>query len=88
MLRESVKVTTTEGLHARPAAEFARLAQTPGHSVLVCKPGGQPGRGDSILTIMSLGAKSGEQIVIEVSGPDEESLLQSLKSVVSGSQIG
>jgi phosphotransferase system HPr (HPr) family protein len=84
MVRDTVTVGIADGLHARPAAEFVRIAQSAGHTVLVSKPGTTAGRGDSILTIMALGAKRGDRIVIEVTGPDEKTLLQSLKTVVSG----
>jgi phosphotransferase system HPr-like phosphotransfer protein len=36
------------------------------------------------LSLLSLGVKQGEKLTIEVTGPDEVSLLQSLISVVSG----
>jgi phosphocarrier protein HPr len=85
MVRENLTVRNADGLHARPAAEFARLSQTEGHVVLVSKPGGTPGRGDSILTIMALGAKAGDRIIVEVTGPEEQTLLERLKSVVSAS---
>jgi len=33
---------------------------------------------------LSLGVKSGEKLTIEVNGPDEKTLIQSLISIVSG----
>jgi phosphocarrier protein HPr len=84
MVKSTVSIKTPEGLHARPAAEFARLAATAGHTVLISKSEGPKVRGDSILSLLSLGVKQGEKLSIEVSGPDEESLLQSLITVVSG----
>jgi phosphotransferase system HPr (HPr) family protein len=84
MVKSTVSIKTPEGLHARPAADFARLAATPGHQVLISKSEGAKVRGDSILSLLSLGVKQGEKLSIEVSGPNEESLLQSLISVVSG----
>ncbi len=84
MIREVFKVEITDGLHARPAAEFVRLAQLADHTVLVSKPGGKSSPGDSILALMSLGVQFGQQIMVEVSGPNEISLLQSLKSIVQG----
>lgn len=83
MVKSTVSIKTPEGLHARPAAEFARLAATAGHTVLISKSEGPKVRGDSILSLLSLGVKQGEKLSIEVSGPDEESLLQSLITVVS-----
>ena len=84
MVRETITIKTAEGLHARPAAEFVRIAAAADHSVLISKSNGPRVRGDSILSLLSLGVKQGEKLTIEVTGPDEDSLLQSLISVVSG----
>ena len=84
MLKETVTIKALEGLHARPASKCARIASTVGHSVLISKSSGPKVRGDSILSLLSLGVKQGEKLTIEVTGPDEISLLQSLISVVSG----
>ena len=85
MLKQTVIIKSAEGLHARPASEFVRVAATAGHMVMISKGDGPKLRGDSILSLLSLGIKQGEKLSIEVSGPDEDSLIQSLISVVSGS---
>lgn len=84
MLKETVTIKALEGLHARPASEFARIASAAGHSVLISKSSGPKVRGDSILSLLSLGVKQGDKLTIEVTGPDEVSLIQSLITVVSG----
>ena len=85
MVKETVIIRAAEGLHARPAAEFVRIASTPGHSVMIAKGNGARVRGDSILSLLSLGVKQGERLTIEVTGTEEHSLIQSLIAVVSGS---
>jgi phosphotransferase system HPr (HPr) family protein len=45
---------------------------------------GKKAQGSSILAILSLGAKHGEQLTIEVEGPDEDKVLEALIRVVSG----
>jgi phosphotransferase system HPr (HPr) family protein len=52
--------------------------------VMIAKGDGPKVRGDSILSLLSLGIKQGEKLSIEVTGPDEDSLIQSLITVVSG----
>lgn len=84
MVKETITIKTAEGLHARPAAEFVRIAASAEHSVMISKSNGAKVRGDSILSLLSLGVKQGEKLTIEVSGPDEDSLIQSLITVVSG----
>ena len=88
MVKQTVTIKSAEGLHARPAADFVRMAAAPGHTVLISKGQSAKVRGDSILSLLSLGVKQGEKLTIEVAGPDEDSLLQSLITVVSGSNNG
>jgi phosphotransferase system HPr (HPr) family protein len=85
VVKETITIKSPEGLHARPAAEFVRMAATIGHTVMISKSNGNKVRGDSILSLLSLGVKQGEKLTIEVAGPDEDSLIQSLIAVVSGS---
>lgn len=85
MVTETVTIKTPTGLHARPASEFARIAAAAGHTVLISKRDSPKVRGDSILSLLSLGVKHGEKLTIEVSGPEEVSLIQSLIAVVSAS---
>jgi phosphotransferase system HPr (HPr) family protein len=82
MIREVAVITNQDGLHARPVAEFVRLAATEGHAVKVSRPGQEAVRGDSILSILSLGLKAGERVEITVTGPTENDLLRSLLNIV------
>ena len=84
MAKRSCIVGPLVGLHARPAADFVRLASLSNHSVTVSNRHGKKAQGNSILAILSLGAKHGEELSIEVSGPDEENVLEALIRVVSG----
>jgi phosphocarrier protein HPr len=84
VLKKTITISNAEGLHARPAAEFVRIAGSVGHTVMISKGDGPKVRGDSILSLLSLGVKQGEKLTIEVVGPDEDSLIQSLFTVVSG----
>jgi len=83
MVKGSVTVGAEVGLHARPAADFVRAATLSNHEVSVVNKLGKRASGLSILGILSLGAKKGEELVIEVAGPDEEVVLKSLIHVVS-----
>ena len=83
MVKGSVTVGAEVGLHARPAADFVRAATLSNHEVSVVNKLGKRASGLSILGILSLGAKKGDDLVIEVTGPDEEVVLKSLIDVVS-----
>jgi phosphocarrier protein len=84
MAKAVVKVMTEVGLHARPAAEFVKAVAASGHLVHITNRTGKKVLGNSILGILSLGIKHGEEITIEVSGLNEEAVLESLIAVVSG----
>lgn len=84
MAKAVVKVMTEVGLHARPAAEFVKAVAASGHLVHITNRSGKKVLGNSILGILSLGIKHGEEITIEVSGLAEEVVLESLIAVVSG----
>jgi phosphocarrier protein len=83
MAKAVVKVMTEVGLHARPAAEFVKAVAASGHLVHITNRTGKKVLGNSILGILSLGIKHGEEITIEVSGLSEEAVLESLIAVVS-----
>jgi len=84
MAKAVVRVMTEVGLHARPAAEFVKAVAASGHLVHITNRTGKKVLGNSILGILSLGIKHGEEITIEVSGLSEEAVLESLIAVVSG----
>jgi phosphocarrier protein len=84
MAKAVVRVQTEVGLHARPAAEFVKAVAASGHLVQISNRTGKKVLGNSILGILSLGVKHGEEITIEVTGLDEQAVLDTLIAVVSG----
>ncbi len=77
-----ITVTAAAGLHARPAAEFVRLASAHAGAVEVRAAGRAPIDGASILGIMTLDVDRGESIVVSVAGPGGEALLDRLEAVL------
>jgi phosphocarrier protein HPr len=78
MLRSQVTIASADGLHARPANDFAKLAASLPGKVMVSRPGGNKVRGDSILLLMTLGLRGGESVVVEIDDDTQETLLESL----------
>ena len=62
----TVTVRNPEGWHARPATEFARIVGEFGLQVTIGRPGDTAVRGDSVLSLMTLGARQGEQLLVSV----------------------
>ena len=83
MMQRQVTIASDDGLHARPANDFAKLAATLPGKVMVFRPEGERVRGDSMLSMMTLGLRSGESVVIEIAEDGHETLLDSLVSVLT-----
>lgn len=82
MVRRLVTVTTPTGLHARPAAEFVRAAQSFSSAVRV-RYGEREVDGKSILGVLSLGVPQNGEITLVVDGPDEEAAVSILVGILT-----
>ena len=78
MAWRSVVVTAPEGLHARPAALFVRLAAQQPTAVTVRRPAGAPVPATSILAVLALGLGAGDEVVLEADGPQGEAAVAAL----------
>jgi phosphocarrier protein HPr len=76
------------GLHARPAALFVGAAAKSSCDVTIGRPG-EPGvNAKSILGVMGLGAKAGEDMVVTAEGDGADDLLASLKEILETPEDG
>jgi len=66
MLQRQVTITSEHGLHARPAAEFVRVAETFKCSVHVARPGEDWVNGKSVLGLLTLAAEKGQGLFIRI----------------------
>lgn len=87
MVERRVTVGWAEGLHARPASIFCRAAAAAGVPVTVRKgEDGAPVNAASMLGVLSLGAESGEDIVLTSdaeTAEDAETALDRLAKLVT-----
>jgi phosphocarrier protein len=77
----TVVVTNPQGLHARPADLFVKLASRYQATIEVIKDGERVD-GKSILAILTLAAVQGTQLRLEATGPDAEVALQALTELI------
>ena len=82
MAERRATVRSAVGLHARPAALFAQAAARLPLDVTVAKAGSRPVSAKSILAVLSLDVRGGEEIVLRADGPDAEQHLETLATVV------
>ena len=77
----TVRIVNPLGLHARPAAEFVKLASRFRADVHVEKDGMEV-NGKSIMGVMTLAAECGSAIRIRAAGDDAEAALAALVDLV------
>jgi phosphocarrier protein len=79
--RRQVRVANRHGLHARPAAEFVKLANRFRSDILVVREEMEV-NGKSIMGMMMLAAEQGVELVIRANGEDAEDALSALAALV------
>ncbi|MBD3226127.1 MAG: HPr family phosphocarrier protein [Caldithrix sp.] len=82
MIKEIFKIKNKHGLHARPAAQFVKVAGQFESNIKVLKDGLEVD-GKSIMGVMMLAAEPGSEIEIHINGGDEEKALQAIKDLVA-----
>jgi phosphocarrier protein len=83
MPERTVVVGSSVGLHARPAAMFVQAAAAQPVKITVAKPGGTPVDARSILSVLALDARGGDEIVLTAEGDGAEQALDVLVALVS-----
>lgn len=78
IIKRKVKIHNPQGLHARPASAFVKLASKFESEVTVRKDD-EAVNGKSIMGLMTLAAIQGTVIEIEASGPDAEKAVDELE---------
>ena len=78
---QEVRISNKRGLHARASAKFVTLASGLPSQITVRKDSSEV-TGTSIMGLMMLGAALGDSITISASGPDAETSLGKLVTLV------
>lgn len=81
MIKKKVTIINKLGLHARAAVKFVNMANRFTSSVKIEKDGNKID-GKSILGILTLAAVQGTEIILYVSGNDEQSAMEALVSLI------
>ncbi|AIJ24953.1 MULTISPECIES: HPr family phosphocarrier protein [Amycolatopsis] len=88
MPERRVVVGSTVGLHARPAALFVKAAAAQPVPVSIGKDGADPVDARSILSVLGLGARGGDEVVLSADGPQAEQALDELAAIVAANHDG
>lgn len=89
MAERRVTVAAPEGLHARPAAQFVKAVAETGAAVTIGRPaGGAPADARSILAVLTLDVRQGEEVVLRADGSGAGAALDRLAELLSGTAPG
>jgi len=81
MIEKKVIVELPHGLHARPAANFVRLASSFASEIKIVK-NEKTANGKSIMGIMSMAVAKGEEITLIADGADEAEAIAALEKAL------
>jgi phosphocarrier protein len=83
MPERRVAVGSKVGLHARPAAMFVQAAAKQPVKVTIAKVGGDPVDARSILSVLALDARGGDEVVLVAEGEGADQALDELAALVA-----
>ena len=83
MTEQVVGITNELGLHARPAAQFVKLASRFQCSIELVRDGSAV-NGKSIMGVMMLAAEQGARVIVRADGPDEAAAVAALVELIAG----
>jgi phosphocarrier protein HPr len=78
IVKKKIKIRNPQGLHARPASIFVKIANRFESEVTVRK-GSEAVNGKSIMGLMTLAANQGSVLELEISGADAQKALEELE---------
>ncbi|MDO4490185.1 MAG: HPr family phosphocarrier protein [Lachnospiraceae bacterium] len=79
MLAFHYTITDESGIHARPAGLLVKEAKKYESKIMI-KTGVKSVEATKLMAIMSLGIKCGQDVEVEISGPDEQNAFDELKN--------
>lgn len=81
MIKKTVTIKNSTGLHARPSATLVKLAGSFKSDFYIHMYGYRV-NGKSILGVMTLAAEQGAELLFEVSGSDEKEAMSAILDLV------
>jgi phosphocarrier protein len=82
VIERSVSIVNSLGMHARPAAQFVRLASSFASHIELVKDDASV-NAKSIMGVMMLAAECGSTLVIRAEGADAEAAVTALAALVA-----
>lgn len=83
IVKQTVRLGSKSGLHARPAAIFVQHAKS-FQSQITLEKNQKSANGKSILSVLTLGAEQGDLVLLKIHGSDAEHALRKLLQLLEG----
>ena len=83
MTTRSVVIGSRIGLHARPASLFVQAASAAPVPVFIAKGDGEPVSARSILSVLALDARGGEEVWLSAQGDGSDDVLDQLVDLLA-----
>ncbi|MCA9396051.1 MAG: HPr family phosphocarrier protein [Candidatus Omnitrophica bacterium] len=84
-LKQTVKIGSSQGLHARPASLLVKLAGNFESEITLIKDG-QSSNAKSMMSVLMLAAEGGSTVEIHVTGKDAEKAMKAVSAFLTGDQ--
>lgn len=81
-MHRTVTIGSSVGLHARPASLFVQAAGRQGVEVRISKNGSPPADARSILSVLALDARNGDEVELTAEGDGAEAALDELAALL------
>ena len=81
MTERTIEIVNSLGLHARPAAQFVRLAAGFASEIELARDD-MAVNGKSIMGVMMLAAECGSSVVVRATGTDEAAAVAALEALI------
>lgn len=84
MLERRVRIGSASGLHARPASAFVKAVAAGAVPVTVGRPDGPQVDARSILAVLALGVRQGEEVLLRSAAAEAGPVLDRLVELLAG----
>ena len=84
MLEKNIRIMHDTGIHARPAAVLVKVAMRYESDIYLYRDGNEYDA-KSIMNVMSMGVRQGEEIHLVIKGPDETQAFEELVQLIENS---
>lgn len=85
LITEQIVITNPSGLHARPAAEIVEAAKASSADIQIHK-GEKAANAKSIMSVLALGANTGDTIQLTIEGDGADDILATLRGIMQSEE--